>query len=79
MRLPPPDALLVLGGDSLRALVRASGAAALHTGLALRPGWGRAVWSGGAWDGLAVDARSGAFGADDDLCQALLARGLPPG
>lgn len=68
-----PARLLVLGGDTARALARATGVGHLVSGLALRPGWGQARWCGGRWDGLWMDCRSGAFGDDDDLLAALAA------
>ncbi len=66
-RAPRPRALLVVGGDSLRALCRAAGARALLARASARPGWGHARLVGGAWDGVACHSRSGAFGAPDDL------------
>ncbi|MFM2346355.1 MAG: hypothetical protein RL654_1108 [Pseudomonadota bacterium] len=77
-QLPRPEHLLVLGGDTARALARATGVVSLRTGRPLRPGWGRAQWCGGRWDGLWMDARSGAFGDDHDL-QAALEAIRPPG
>lgn len=66
-----PARLLVLGGDTARALVRATGVDHLVSGRPVRPGWGQARWAGGRWDGLWMDCRSGAFGGDDDLLAAL--------
>ena len=66
-----PARLLVLGGDTARALVRATGVDHLVSGQPVRPGWGQAHWRGGRWDGLRMDCRSGAFGDDDDLLAAL--------
>jgi len=62
-----PAALVVVGGDTLLALCRASGAQALHAGACDRSGWGYARLAGGRWDGLPCYSRSGAFGAPDDL------------
>ena len=64
---PRPATLAVVGGDTLRALCRATGARALLAQASPRPGWGRARWVGGCWDGVECHSRSGAFGADDDL------------
>ena len=64
---PRPAALVVIGGDTLRALCRAAGADALVARPALRPGWGCARLVGGRWDGLRCHTRSGAFGDADDL------------
>jgi uncharacterized protein YgbK (DUF1537 family) len=66
-----PARLLVLGGDTAQALVRATGVDHLVSGQPVRPGWGQARWVGGRWDGLWMDCRSGAFGGDDDLLAAL--------
>jgi hypothetical protein len=70
-----PARLLVLGGDTARALASATGAGHFVSGRPLRPGWGQAGWRGGRWDGLWMDCRSGAFGDDEDLLAALAAAG----
>ncbi len=70
-RLPRPAQAVVIGGDTLLALCRASGVthlAALPEG---RTGWGRCELVGGRWNGLVCRTRSGAFGAADDLCSVL--------
>jgi uncharacterized protein YgbK (DUF1537 family) len=72
-RLPRPGRLLVLGGDTARALATATGVQHLRTGHPLRPGWGQAQWQGGHWDGVWMDCRSGAFGDDQDLLTAITA------
>ena len=64
-----PAALLVIGGDTLRALCRASGAMSLLAQASPRAGWGRARLVGGRWDGVPVFSRSGAFGNDEDLVE----------
>jgi D-threonate/D-erythronate kinase len=69
--LPRPGGLLVVGGDTLLAVCRATGAQALRAWPAQRAGWGRAELQGGRWDGLPCHTRSGAFGAEDDLLGAL--------
>lgn len=66
-QMPHPGALVVVGGDTLRALCRATGAQGLAARPAARPGWGQARWLGGVWDGVPCHTRSGAFGNDDDL------------
>ncbi|PXW99345.1 uncharacterized protein YgbK (DUF1537 family) [Sphaerotilus hippei] len=73
----PPARLLVLGGDTARALAGATGVDHLVSGQPLRPGWGQARWCGGRWDGLWMDCRSGAFGDDDDLLAAVAAAREP--
>lgn len=64
---PRPTSLVVVGGDTLRALCRAAGARALMAGTSLRAGWGCARLVGGTWDGIHVHSRSGAFGDPEDL------------
>jgi uncharacterized protein YgbK (DUF1537 family) len=64
---PRPAALIVVGGDTLRALCIAAGARGLSAGASSRAGWGCARLIGGAWDGVACHSRSGAFGGPDDL------------
>ena len=70
---PRPGALIVMGGDTLRALCRATGARSLLSQASPRPGWGRARWVGGCWEGVECHSRSGAFGADDDLLSMISA------
>ena len=65
--LPKPGQLIVVGGDTLLGLCRASGAQALLAHPSIRPGWGCARLMGGVWDGVPCYSRSGAFGAADDL------------
>ncbi len=62
-----PDAVLVVGGDTVRALGDALGAHGLMARTAPRAGWGLGRWMGGRWDGVDCHARSGAFGGDEDL------------
>lgn len=71
LELPLPAALCVVGGDTLLALCRASGATHLSAGPSPRPGWGRARLCGGAWDGVTCHSRSGAFGAPGDLLETI--------
>jgi len=73
---PRPDALVVVGGDTLLALCRAAGVRSLQAGPSPRAGWGRARLVGGLWDDLTCYSRSGAFGPPDDL-RALLAAFTP--
>lgn len=65
--LPVPGQFVVVGGDTLLGLCRASGASALLAHPAVRPGWGCARLVGGRWDGVPCYSRSGAFGGADDL------------
>ncbi len=69
--LPRPGRLAVVGGDTLLALCRTSGATGLRALASARSGWGRARWIGGCWDGVPCQSRSGAFGGPDDLVEAL--------
>ena len=70
-REPRPATLIVVGGDTLRALCCATGASSLRAQASPRAGWGRARLVGGQWDGVLVHSRSGAFGADDDLLEVI--------
>ena len=65
--LPQPGQLLIVGGDTLLAICRATGAHALLAGASVRTGWGCARLIGGIWDGVPCYTRSGAFGGTDDL------------
>ena len=53
---------IMIGGDTLLALCRASGASALLAHPAVKPGWGCARLIGGTWHGVPCYSRSGAFG-----------------
>lgn len=66
-----PSTLLVVGGDSLLAICRATGVQRLQTLPAERAGWGHARLIGGRWDGVAFHSRSGAFGDERDLADML--------
>jgi uncharacterized protein YgbK (DUF1537 family) len=65
--VPHPASLIVVGGDTLRALCAAAGARGLSARASSRAGWGCARLIGGAWDGVTCHSRSGAFGGPDDL------------
>lgn len=64
---PQPASIVVVGGDTLRALCRAAGVRTLLAHASPRPGWGCARLVGGVWDGVSCYSRSGAFGDPDDL------------
>jgi uncharacterized protein YgbK (DUF1537 family) len=66
-----PATLIVVGGDTLRALCAAAGARGLSASASSRPGWGCARLIGGVWDGVTCHSRSGAFGGPDDLTTML--------
>ena len=69
--LPQPGQLLIVGGDTLLAVCRATGAQALLAGASRRTGWGCATLVGGRWHGTCCHSRSGAFGDPDDLLNML--------
>ncbi|WP_343894287.1 nucleotide-binding domain containing protein, partial [Craurococcus roseus] len=62
--LPRPGTLIAAGGETLKALCHALGARCLEAVGQVAPGVPRSVLRGGAWDGLDVVSKSGAFGAD---------------
>ncbi|MFO0466943.1 MAG: four-carbon acid sugar kinase family protein [bacterium] len=77
--LPRPGTLIVAGGETLRAICDALGAdGSVATGL-VAPGVPRSILQGGAWDGLPVISKSGAFGQDALLRDLLAANHLPSG
>jgi uncharacterized protein YgbK (DUF1537 family) len=63
-RLAPPGTLIAAGGETLRAICAAIGAEGLDAVGIVQPGVPRSVLRGGAWDGVAVISKSGAFGGD---------------
>jgi D-threonate/D-erythronate kinase len=65
--LPAPATLLVAGGETLRALCQSLGASELEVQGRLVPGVPRSILRGGAWDGVTVVSKSGAFGGSDLL------------
>lgn len=65
--LPPPGSLLVTGGATLHQLVQALGARSLLVTGELAPGIPCSTLDGGAWPGMQVVSKSGAFGAPDLL------------
>ncbi len=71
--LPVPASAVVAGGETLRALCDALGASALEVHGSFLPGLPVSVVRGGAWDGVTLASKSGAFG-DPDLLRELLLR-----
>jgi uncharacterized protein YgbK (DUF1537 family) len=61
-RIPPQRSLLVAGGETLRSLCAALGAARLDVTGQLMPGVPVSRMVGGLWDGAEVISKSGAFG-----------------
>lgn len=66
-RLDPPGTLIVAGGETLRGLCQALDAVQLDVTGEVMPGVPLSVLRGGAWDGVPVVSKSGAFGAPDLL------------
>ncbi len=64
--LPPPGALFVTGGETLRALCERLGVESLVVNAAIEPGLPVSRMGGGSFDGVATISKSGAFG-DADL------------
>ena len=77
--LPRPGTLIAAGGETLRALCRSLGARSLETTGLVAPGVPRSAMRGGAWDGVEVVSKSGAFGADALWRDLLAGNGLPIG
>ena len=69
--LPSPGQVMIVGGDTLLGLCRATGAEALLAGASIRNGWGCATLVGGRWNGVRCHSRSGAFGGPDDLIEMM--------
>ena len=72
-RLDRPAGLFVAGGETLRGLAEALGAAAFDVAGEVVPGLPASHLRGGRWDGVQVVSKSGAFGGAD-LLSRLLAR-----
>jgi uncharacterized protein YgbK (DUF1537 family) len=63
--IDPPGSLIVAGGETLKAQTVAVGVRALRLLGRLEPGIPKSVIEGGAWSGVEVVSKSGAFGAAD--------------
>ena len=63
--IEPPRTLIISGGETLKALCLAAGAHALKVTGRLEPGVPRSVIEDGAWKGVEVISKSGAFGPPD--------------
>jgi uncharacterized protein YgbK (DUF1537 family) len=74
--LPRPGTLIVAGGETLRALCDGLGAQGLLAAGLVTPGVPRSRLRGGAWDGVAVVSKSGAFGPDALWRDLLAGNGL---
>ncbi len=62
--VPRPGTLVAAGGETLKAVCLALGARWLVAVGQVAPGVPRSVMRGGAWDGLDVVSKSGAFGGE---------------
>jgi hypothetical protein len=58
---PPPGLLVVIGGDTLGRLLAALGCSRLVLEGEVAPGLPLSVLRGGAWDGVPLVSKSGAF------------------
>ncbi len=65
--LPPPGSLIVAGGETLRAVCAALGVGHLTVEAEMMPGIPCARLGAGAWEGVRLVSKSGAFGAADTL------------
>jgi len=75
MRLARPAALLVSGGETLRAVCESLGADRLDVDGEIAPGVPTSIMRGGGWNGLRVISKSGAFGQRDLLADIADAAG----
>jgi uncharacterized protein YgbK (DUF1537 family) len=75
VHLPPPGNLLVVGGETLRALCTALGTTRLDITGQLVPGVPTSRMVGGRWDGTELISKSGAFGDPGLLRQIAAHRG----
>ena len=63
--IDPPGTLVIAGGETLKAQSLAVGATGLKVFGRLEPGLPGSVIQGGAWSGVDVISKSGAFGPPD--------------
>ena len=70
-QLDRPDALFVMGGDTLALCCGALGANSLAVRGLLARGIPISEFADGAWTGMTVISKSGAFGADDTLTRVM--------
>jgi uncharacterized protein YgbK (DUF1537 family) len=73
--LPPPRNLLIVGGETLRALCAALGTDHMSVIGQMMPGVPFSRMVGGLWDGAEVISKSGAFGGDGLLREIAPRRG----
>ena len=70
-KLDRPDALIVMGGDTLAICCAALGATSLVVRGLLARGIPVSEFSDGAWAGMTIISKSGAFGAEDILTRIM--------
>lgn len=75
-RLPRPNTLAVAGGETLRAICAAMGATSIEATGQIEPGLPLSMMRGGAWDGVRIVSKSGAFGPDTLWRDLLRSNGL---
>jgi uncharacterized protein YgbK (DUF1537 family) len=75
-KLDKPDAIFVMGGETLHACCEALSAHSLVVRGSYAPGIPVSTIEGGPWDGVTVLSKSGAFGGADTLSN--LIRGVTP-
>ena len=63
-----PAMLVIVGGYTLLALCRATGARSLMTSPSPQAGWGQARLVGGRWNDVSCFVHSSTFALNDDLC-----------
>jgi D-threonate/D-erythronate kinase len=76
-RLPRPRGLFVAGGATLAAVASAAGATGFTVGGEVAPGLPCSLLRGGAWDGVRVVSKSGAFGDVGLLARIVAGVGAP--
>ncbi len=74
-KLDRPDALFVMGGDTLQICCEALGAHRLSVRGLLAPGIAVSQFADGTWAGLTVISKSGAFGSAQTLCDIVAMAG----
>lgn len=76
-RLQRPRGLFVTGGATLAAVASAAGATGFTVGGEVAPGLPCSLLRGGAWDGVRVVSKSGAFGDAGLLARVVASVGAP--
>jgi uncharacterized protein YgbK (DUF1537 family) len=71
MRVVPPSALVLTGGDTARGVCGALGTFALDVRREVAPGVPLNQLQGGRWDGLPVVTKAGGFGDLETLARVV--------